>query len=61
MRKAVYSYYMIVKHFTQEMAASVTKFGVLRRLLELWSFFNERKIVYLTLEIIDLCMNEITI
>ena len=60
-KNAVYCYYMLVILFPQEMAPAVIKFGVLKRLIKLWDFFFDRKMIKLTIEIVGATLHEITI
>ena len=60
MINGVYAYYVLFKVFPQEMNPVMVKHGVLDRLIKLVSFFNDRKVAYIILEIVEQAQNEIS-
>jgi len=59
-KKAAYCYYYLVRYFSNDMSQSLVKFGALNKLIEMTSFFSEKKYTHMILEMIEFVLNEIT-
>lgn len=60
-RRGIYAYYTLFKAFPEKIAPIMIKGRVLEKMINLVPFFNERRLVYLILEIIEQTLFEVTI